>query len=283
MTRTRLLQMTFCLMTAVLTGCSSISALKPAQESIASEALCPETVAVNPDGREILVTDKAGRVTPEYIRAMIEGEASIDTLLDCALSPAITEESKLYRGHVLLSLLAQYGAYNLQIGPYEERIGDAITLLAHIKQAEYSLRGPSSVVKPDVIFRRYQERPARLDRITYVLEVALYAERPTLRRLKGRVGSLVGSIASGASTESIRWSLKGAIDGIEKSIHLRLYGKAYLDDAKEDLSRFTGEGQLPEAADWQRRDAMIEEACDQIAKLANLNGYSCIPEESDGG
>jgi hypothetical protein len=214
---------------------------------------------------------------------MVAGEASIDTLLDCALSPAITEEARLYRGHVLLSLLAKYGAYNLQVGPYEERIGDAITLLAHIKQAEHSLRGPSTVVKPDVSLRKYQERPAKLDRITYVLEVALYAERPTLRRLKGRVGSLVGSIASGASAESVRWSVKGAIDGIEKSIHLRLYGKAYLDDAKEDLSRFTGESQLPMAADWQRRDAMIEEACDQIAKLANLNGYSCIPEESDGG
>ncbi len=283
MIRTRLLPITLLLVTAALTGCSTITALKPAEDSIASDALCPDTVPVTPEGLDIRITDEAGRVTPEYIHAMIEGEASIDPLLDCALSPAIAEEAKLYRGHVLLSLLAKYGAYNLQIGPYEERIGDAITLLAHIKQAEYSLRGPSSVVKPDISLRKFQERPAKLDRITYVLEVALYAERPTLRRIKGRVGSLVGSIVSGASTESIRWSLSGAIDGIEKSIHLRLYGKAYLDDAKEDLSRFTGESQLPEAADWQRRDAMIEEACAQIAKLANLNGSSCIPEESDGG
>ncbi len=114
--------------------------------------------------------------------------------------------------------------------------------------------------------------------IAYILEVALYAERPTLRRGTGQIRSLVGAISSGAPSETIKMGIEGALSGIEKSIHLRLYGKAYLQDAKDDLARFTGENVQPAESDWKRRDAMINDACNAIARIANLESFVCIPE-----
>jgi hypothetical protein len=260
-----------------LGGCASLTSLDVVQDKISLDERCANFIAVEKGNEKIVVADEKGKISSGYINALISGDAPIDPLLDCALSPVTSEEAKLYRGHVLISLLASYGAYNLALGPYEERVGDAITLLAHIKQAEKSLRGASRAVKPDIPIREFQGSPARLDRITYILEVALYAERPTLRRIKGEIRSLVGAVAAGSPAGTLKLGIEGAVTGIRKSIHLRHYGRAYLADAQEDLARFK-ENALPTEADWNRRDEMINEACHTIMGMAKIDTFSCIPE-----
>jgi hypothetical protein len=223
-----------------------------------------------------MVTDVEGEISSDYIKALLNGQSKIDYLLDCALAEAPNQEARLYRAHVLLSLLASYGAYNLSVAQYEESIGDAITLLSHIRQADASLRKASLVVEPDEPMISFQENRHRIERISKLLEVALYAERPTLRRAKQSVRSILGAIAADAPTSIVKSGIEGAMTGIRKSIHLRLYGKAYLEDAREDLDRFASGTARPSIDDWLRKDELIQEACDKITVIAKLEGYACV-------
>ncbi len=267
-----------CLLAIIISGCSSMTLPGFLKSELIFDKRCAEQQFTDKDGNQHTVTDNEGEVSTGYIKALLSGHAKIDSFLDCALAKAPEHETRLYRGHVLLSLLASYGAYNLAVGQYEESIGDAITLLTHIREAERSLRVASSEVKPDDSTLPYQGSPIRLKRISNLLEVALYAERPTLRRARKDVRSLLGGIASGAAPSVVQSGVEGAMKGISKSIHLRLYGKAYLEDAREDLNRFEDGSVLPEEEDWQNRSEMIQDACNRILVFAQLDRFDCIAD-----
>ncbi|MES9922733.1 MAG: hypothetical protein ABW152_01460 [Candidatus Thiodiazotropha endolucinida] len=269
------------LLTISLSGCSGITLHGFVKNELKFDKRCAQKKFFDKNDNLTPIAGDDGEISNEYILALISGHAKIDCFLDCAIAEAPKHETRLYRGHVLLSLLASYGAYNLSVGQYEESVGDAITLLTHIREAERSLRGASSVVKPVIQPRPYQERPFRLNRISNMLEVALYAERPTLRRAKSSVRSLVGAIASKAPPSIMADGVKGAMTGISKSIHLRLYGKAYLKDAQDDLIRFKDGFDIPKKDDWDRRSKMIEDACKRIAVFAQLDKFDCIPDGED--
>jgi hypothetical protein len=247
------------------------------QDELSFDNRCKETPYTEDEIDAQMVTDAEGEISPDYLKALLNGQSKIDYLLDCTLAEAPNDEARLYRAHVLLSLLASYGAYNFSVGQYEESIGDAITLLSHIKQAETALRLASTVVEPTQSIDQFQLNRYRIERISKLLEVALYAERPTLRRAKDSVRSLLGAIAADAPTSVVKSSIKGAMAGIHKSIQLRHYGKAYLADARLDLNRFADGSQTPSVEDWQRRDRLIQEACDSITITAKLEGFACLP------
>ncbi|MES9971915.1 MAG: hypothetical protein ABW092_17915 [Candidatus Thiodiazotropha sp.] len=269
---------TLCLLTLILSGCSSMTLPGFLKSELMFDKACARQKYTDKNGNKHSIADTEGEISTGYIKALISGHAKVDEFLDCALVKAPKHETRLYRGHVLLSLLASYGAYNLSVGQYEESIGDAITLLTHIREAEKSLRLASSAVKPDVTTLPYQGSPIRLKRISNLLEVALYAERPSLRRARKDVRSLLGGIASGATPAILQSGVEGAMKGISKSIHLRLYGKAYLDDAREDLERFADGSVLPDEADWMNRSEMIQDACNRIRVFAQLDNFDCITD-----
>ncbi|MES9993752.1 MAG: hypothetical protein ABW098_17520 [Candidatus Thiodiazotropha sp.] len=271
-----------CLLTLIISGCSSISLPGFLKSELIFDKRCADTQFTDKEGNQHTITDQQGEISTGYVKALLSGHARIDAFLDCALAKAPEHEIRLYRGHVLLSLLASYGAYNLSVGQYEESIGDAITLLTHIREAEKSLRVASTEVKPDETTLPYQESPIRLKRISNLLEVALYAERPTLRRAKKEVRSLLGGIAAGATPSILQAGVEGAMRGISKSIHLRLYGKAYLQDARDDLARFADATALPSKEDWKNRSQMIQAACDQIRVFAQLDAFDCIVDPETG-
>jgi hypothetical protein len=260
-----------------LSGCSGISLPGFVKEELAFDKRCKEMPYTDEGMNGDMVTNAEGEISSDYLKALLKGQSKIDYLLDCTLAEAPNHEASLYRAHVLLSLLASYGAYNLSVGHYEESIGDAITLLSHIKQAEASLRKASSVVEPMPAIIEFQDNRYRIERVSKLLEVALYAERPTLRRAKRSVRSLIGAIAADAPPSIVKSGIEGAMSGIRKSIHLRLYGKAYLEDAREDLERFANGSVAPSIDDWQRRDILIQEACDKISTIAKVDRYSCLP------
>jgi hypothetical protein len=271
-----------CILLFCLSGCGGITLPGFIKEELTFDDRCKDTPYTETSMNSDMVTDADGEISSDYLKALLNGESKIDYLLNCALAEAPDNEARLYRAHVLLSLLASYGAYNLSVGQYEESIGDAITLLSHIKQAETSLRKASSVVEPTAAIFKFQDNRYRIERISKLLEVALYAERPTLRRAKRSVRSLIGAIAADAPPSVVKSGIEGAMTGIRKSIHLRLYGKAYLDDAREDLERFADGSITPSIEDWQRRDILIQEACDKISLIAKLERYSCLtPEDAE--
>lgn len=265
-----------CLFAFTISGCTSMTLPGFVKNELKFDKRCKEKIFYDSELKQHTITDSEDKISTEYIKALLSGDAKIDCFLDCALAPAPNDETRLYRGHVLLSLLASYGAYNLSVGHYEESIGDAITLLTHIREAEKSLRVASVEIKPDESTLPYQGSPIRLRRISNMLEVALYAERPTLRRAKQDVRSLLGGFASGSSSSILHSGIEGAMRGISKSIHLRLYGKAYLNDAQEDLARFADEFAKPEKEDWDNRSEMIQDACDRIRIIAQLDTFDCI-------
>ncbi|MEW8692694.1 MAG: hypothetical protein AB2535_16735 [Candidatus Thiodiazotropha endolucinida] len=223
----------------------------------------------------IFVSEK-GKLSTDYLNALIKAETTIDPLLDCVLVDVESTEARIYRGHVVISLLAAYGAYNFNIESYEERVGDAVTFLVHLQKAEKALRAASTTLNESVEDEELIQNQKRLERVLSVLEVALYAERPTLRRMKSRVRSLVGAIATDKNL--VRSAAEAAVGGLKKAIHLRHFGRAYLKDAIVDLERFSIKGvKQPQYKDWERRDSMIKVACTKIATIAELDGFKCIP------
>ena len=112
------------LASVTLAGCATIGVIHIVEEEVALAGSCGGFMVTAPDGSPITgrdgapvtVADANGRVTYGYVRAMATGQAGISPFLDCALEPAITEEARLYRGHVIVSVLAVYAAYNLEVG-----------------------------------------------------------------------------------------------------------------------------------------------------------------------
>lgn len=273
---------------ALLSGCAglpSFSGGETLQTQIGREGVCASYKPVDrnlqpilgEDGKPVSVTDENGRINEAYLKALLKGEVSFDGLLDCAFQPMHSDEARLYRGHVIVSLLATYGAYNLEFGNYDERSTDALTLLGNIEQAERDLRGPSAVVKPDVKELPYQKRPPKVTRALRVLEVAVDAERPTFRRFGNTLKGIIGAFTSGGVIGAFEDAFTGALKGLEKTVILDLYGPAYYADAREDLGRFTGKDSKPDAEDWANRDQMINEACGRIAQIAGVEAH-CIPQ-----
>lgn len=260
-------------------GCGTWS-LSVVDRQLELSESCDTTMA--PEKPEIHVS-RDGKISKDYLKALIAAETQVDPLLDCLLAPVASDEARAYRGHVILSLLAAYGAYNFEIASYEERIGDAVVFLAHIQQAENSLREGSRLFNGDIENLKFRSHQKRLERVLYVLEVALYAERPTLRRAGARVRSLLGAVGTGLGGDAVQGAADAAVAGLAKSIRLRHFGKAYLQDAIEDLRRFEAndakaplEQKEPTLEDWQRRDGVINDSCTRIAKIANLQQFECI-------
>ncbi|MCB1723192.1 MAG: hypothetical protein H6959_01850 [Chromatiaceae bacterium] len=271
----------------LMQGCSTLWSVGTVEATVAEDGRCDsmEVVLPGPLGRsgaesaaetEVVHVSEGGRLSPAYISAIVRGDATVDPLLDCVLVPVATEESRLYRGHVVVSLLATYGAYNFEVGAYEERIGDAVNFLVTMRKAEAALRAASDVVGANADAAAFDAHQRRLEQVLLVLETALYAERPTLRRVDDKVRSLVGAINAGVSTGLVRGAAESAVDGLKKSIRLRHFGRAYLLDAADDLGRFSVGGS-PTAADWQVRDRVIESACRRVAAIADLETFSCVP------
>ncbi len=288
---------------------ASPAAVTPAAAPPAAPAGAP---AASP--KTIDVTDKDGLPTASLIAALIKGLTqdptvptadkqtdAFDALLDCYVGPVdpSDREKRLLRGHVIVTMLAMYGSYNLRVRRYPGVEDHAATMLKSITAAELSLSRAS-----DRLYAAAKNDPnaklpdtpldsfLRVDRVVDVLQVAIDVERPTAGRVKEGIYNLVAAI--GGSPTAIQPLIEEALATVRKAAVLAIYGSAlrtdaYVflkdfktydqDDASKGITRQTAKSVT--ADHWAAWDPALDKACREIASIAKVEGATCVPSAAD--
>lgn len=243
------------------------------------------------------VTDGSGAPHPDLIDFLVKGLAvdpsgagrparptednPFDLFLDCYVGPVAANdlEQRLLRGHVVVTMLAMYGSYNIGLRRYDRIEDDAVAILRSIEAAETALGAGSSVVvkaagqadglPPQVLSAFY-----RVDRVVDVLQVSLDVERPTFNRARDSVINIIAAI--GGSPAALRELVGSALTGIKKVAVLELYGTALRNDARTFLIRIQQQPGGPRIEDWEAWDRHLQAACKPIADIAR-SPNRCVP------
>jgi hypothetical protein len=251
----------------------------------------------------------------------LDDVARIDHFLTCYVGPASDpgdslrdHELKLLRGHIVVALLARYGAFNItgEVGDvininfrsYAARHDDARDILDAIEDAELKLRQESS------FFPKLPRRPRppaflldvnkaydsayKVDRVLTVSDLLKEAATPTYRRTRIFVTSLIAAI--GGSVGAAKDAFKDAYNGLRKFAVIGTFGKAYRTDAlgylavkhpnlkeyaeiakKYSIKSPTTPASAVGIEDWREWDKLINEACERLAKFSDKRPH-CSPE-----
>lgn len=225
-----------------------------------------------------------------------------ENFLDCAVGPAKTPGAKLLRGHIVVAVLARYGAFNLlgDVGTvytvdfrsYDKMKDDAQRILLSIEKAETRLRRASRLFpallpkvsdlpafqKPGVKIHlpEVNKEYGHLEKQWRVLAVARVlrdVERPTYHRARGIFTSLI-SFAGAPSLGGGKILLSDALNAFKKFGIVKNFAGAYLSDGKNFLIKFKS-AQIKKT-DWEPWDMLIKDACARLAKVAQSNPH-CLP------
>jgi hypothetical protein len=244
---------------------------------------------------QVSVTDGAGNPHADLVDSLIKGLAvnpsaagtdaafrqnPFDKFLDCYVGPvdAADLEQRLLRGHVVVTMLAMYGSYNISLRRYNGIEDDATTILRSGEAAEVALSASSAVVRraagdsgdaPKSVLPTVD----RVDRVVDLLQLAIDIERPSLARTRDIALNLVAAVAG--SPGAARELVGAALTGIKKATVLEIYGHALRNDAIRFLSDVKGRGTV-DIADWEGWDRYLFEACKPIANIAR-SPNRCVP------
>jgi hypothetical protein len=250
-----------CLAAAAVAGCASaLGSVSAGGDGVSSLPKCIKDTFVNVKDGELkkeFVDSAAGEMTGEEDGASASRGAqpapNIDGFLDCAIGPAdpANLEMRLLRGHIAVAMLAQYGTLNVKRGDDKHQKDDATALLADIEKAEEKLRAPSAVLSGKT-HETATPTVDKLRRIEAIFDVAIDAERPAIRKLRGKIMTIAAAI--GGSPGAIADAVRDALGGIKRAIILKYYGWAYRKDSRDFLRKIQ-EGKdaktvQPTANDW---------------------------------
>jgi hypothetical protein len=278
----------------LLSGCLlALGACTQTGQSVVGN-LSPSTVdGTVPPLRSCLAgeIDKGPEITDEQARTILQatageggGRSVLNEFLDCLVGdvdPA-KQELRLLRAHILVAVLATYGAYNVSLAPFKGKQASAASLMARIETAERKLRMASAIVTGNAeTARSHHPTVDSLGRVTAVFDVSLEAVRPSSKRAGGFATNLAATIAGGVAL--MPTLVKDALRGIRKAVTIELWGHAFRQDSSAFLARFTprGDGAPGEAVDkkhWQMWDKDIETACAILESIAGVKQH-CIPAE----
>jgi hypothetical protein len=265
---------------------------------------------------------------------------ALDDFLDCTVAdigPDAPDELKVYRAYLVLAVLSRYAAFNytgqiagdanLNFRVYSGMHDDALATLSRIETAERVLRAASGVNgipqppkkgDPTLEYMSLLDGQgcklptvSKLHRTLAVLLVATSAEKPTLMRAKNWVERLAETV-SGAALNRDDLVDQG-LKVVGKSLTLKTFGNAYLDDVRCDLESHVGEkwqkggdGEckqvrcqihkektcggalsgknpdsrqtgIPTADEWKYWARIIKNACARIATSAGT-GHHCLSD-----
>ena len=207
----------------------------------------------------------------------------LDRFLDCAIGEVDpnNREVRLLRGHMIVAMLAQYGAFNITFGNYEDKKEDATALLAQIEVAEEELRRASNIFAGGIPPETATPTVDKLRRAVAVLNVAIIAERPTVKRLRGVALNIVAAISGGPG--AVKDLVRDALRGIKKVVKLDLWGGAYRQDTHTFLAQFrasAGQNQATvEEKHWTLWNREIKRACKVLEVIAGVKEH-CVPSKS---
>ena len=243
--------------------------------------------------------------TAKDVKGIEKYVVEIDLFLDCYVGKIEgdpksekVKELKLFRGHVIVTLLARYGAFNItgkvegirdiDYTPYPGIDEDAADILAGIEEAEIRLRRASKIFK-DVTQKL--DRPAylvgsndykeiddtydtanKVKRIQSVLKLLKHSETPTIKRAWSFLRNIVA--ASGGSVAAGRQALKDGANGLQKLAVLRSFGRGYRLFARSLIEKRFKSGANKSA--WKIVDKPLVNACLALTEEAKTEPH-CAP------
>jgi len=226
----------------------------------------------------------------------------LDGFLDCTVADlnGANENLKAYRGYVTLAVLSRYAAFNysgliggyadLNFQSYDGIQDDAMSTLARLDFADRLLRLGSGIpaVAGSVSPTDFTNNPTlaylqqigsdrklpdveKLHRAMSVLMVAGSAEKPTLNRAKNWLTTLIGAIGGAVvNPESL---VDQGLKVVGKSLTLKSFGNAYLDDARRELEGMKTQTGRPNEADWNYWANVVKDSCTRIASATGATSH----------
>ncbi len=278
------------LLALALAGCARTSGVMLAAQP--GLAACADLSYTAPGERgqpvERKITDRNGEPTGFLVSSLVVGLTSdpsrdaapdpFDAWLDCLIGEVDGRdpEKRLLRGHVLVTMLAMYGDFNLRRRQAADLQDDAALIIQGIENAELNLASGSGIIlaaalgpsaHPEHLLTSY----ARVARVVDVLQVAIDVERPTRARLLGSLRNAAAVVAGNAALADL---LLDGLRGIRKAAILEVYGGALRNDARRFLRGL--EGRSITLADWQAWDRWLDRACASIAAIGGVSNR-CVP------
>jgi hypothetical protein len=239
------------------------------------------------------ITDQNGEPTMFLISSLVGGLTSdptydldpnranpFDAFLDCYVGEVDMRdpEKRLLRGHVVVTMLAIYGDFNLGHRRYDNLEDDAALIIQGIENAELNFGAGSRLMvqaalgpaaEPEQLLTSF----GRVSRVVDVLQVAVDVERPSRVRALGSLRNLAAAIGGGGGIGIADLVFDG-LRGIRKAAILQVYGAALRNDARRFLGKL--EGRTVTLDDWQAWDRWLDRACARVAAIGAVTN-SCVP------
>jgi hypothetical protein len=278
-----------------LSGCAKTSGVMLAAQP--GLAACANQVYRGPDPQgkpvERQITDRNGEPTPFLVSTLVSGLTSdpthdfdpdrpnpFDAFLDCYVGEVDMRdpEKRLLRGHVVVTMLAMYGDFNLGHRRYDNLEDDAALIIQAIENAELNLGAGSRLMvqaalgpaaEPEQVLTSF----GRVSRVVDVLQVAIDVERPSQVRALGGLRNLAAAIGGGGGVGITDLVFDG-LRGIRKAAILEVYGGALRNDARRFLRGL--DGRPVTLADWQAWDRWLDRACARVAAIGGGTNR-CVP------
>ena len=278
-----------------LSGCAKTSgvivAAQPSPMACANMVYEGLDAAGTPVERQI--TDQNGEPTTFLVASLIAGLTSdpthdldpdrpnpFDAFLDCYVGEVDMRdpEKRLLRGHVVVTMLAMYGDFNLGHRRYDNLEDDAALIIQGIENAELNLGAGSRLMvqaalgpaaEPEQVLTSF----GRVSRVVDVLQVAINVERPSQVRAFGTLRNVAAAIGGGRGVGIADLVFDG-LRGIRKAAILEVYGGALRNDARRFLRGL--EGRAVTLDDWQAWDRWLDRACASIAAIGDVTNR-CVP------
>jgi hypothetical protein len=278
-----------------LSGCANTSGVMVAAQP--GLAACANQVYREPDQEggtvERQVTDRNGEPTQFLVATLVGGLTAdpthdldpdrpnpFDAFLDCCVGEVDMRdpEQRLLRGHVVVTMLAMYGAFNLGHRRYDDLADDAALIMQAIENAELGLAAGSRLMVQAALGPSAEPEPvltsfARVSTVMDALQVAVDVERPSQARALGGLRNLAAAIGSSGGVGIADLVLDG-LRGIRKAAILEVYGGALRNDARRFLRGL--DGRAVTLADWQAWDRWLDRACARIAAIGGVTNR-CVP------
>ena len=214
--------------------------------------------------------------------------SALSGYLDCLLGVAAdeNESAQLLRGHVMLTLMAQYGAEIVTASRSDRQPAQALRLISHVREAELLLSAGSDALAPaGSSVPPHLEQFWLASRIASVLQVAIDIETIYARRSLDTASNLLAALGSGpAAAGQAQQLLAQAGKGLALTQRSRLYGAAFIADSRSSLMSIGAEKPTSEVksvvAQWGLWSARLDAACTDLAAAAKLSDPSCRPTQS---
>jgi hypothetical protein len=277
-----------------LSGCAKTSGVIVAAQPGA--LACVNKVYREPGAQgksvERRITDRNGEPTPFLVSSLVGGLTSdpthdldpdrpnpFDAFLDCYVGEVDLHdpEKRLLRGHVVVTMLAMYGDFNLGHRRYDNLEDDAALIVQGIENAELNLSAGSRpmvqaalgpAAEPEQVLTSF----GRVSRVVDVLQVAINVERPSQVRALGSLRNVAAAIGGGGV--GITDLVLDGLRGIRKAAILEVYGGALRNDARRFLRGL--EGRAVTLDDWQAWDRWLDRACARVAAIGDVTNR-CVP------